>query len=503
MPKNKKRKNISNLQALEGFNLTGVEQDESTSLEACMHEFGGNQTTATVDEEVHDSSAEIKKTSKDSEKAGMWNHSLKSWIKSDNYPPGLLPSIDEELARHFHAQDISKYLLDQGRGNDLRMPTFERWLIDSKLEEKSRDPVFPTLTKYRSSPACNRLLQELVHSGLEEAEAEQVVAELCRKVNTACQDLASKACTYERTSPLKKGDRMVLQDKGSTTVTLLYSRKKWTKPFHFTLNKIHYKKLKDRFFEVHDDLDSSSVKILRAFHLIVVALMLRYSSMSGGQLLRDLRGGGMQGAIHEKVFDTLQGTWKGPWTECFASPFNVYLPTFGSAFPDLDWHFGSIGNFFEIDMTQKQSSYCEANPPFSPGIMSKMVDRIVMQLAKADRLSSSLTFVVIVPTAGAGKDGVVQKAAAESFNRMLNSVYCRLHMTLSARDHGYIEGAQHLRTTRYKQSSYDTSVIVLQSSLARRKDANLDTVSIKNQIKMSFASQHEVELKKRKAASLS
>ena len=33
----------------------------------------------------------------------------------------------------------------------------------------------------------------------------------------------------------------------------------------------------------------------RSFHVLVLALLLRYSALSGGGLLDDLRGGGMQG----------------------------------------------------------------------------------------------------------------------------------------------------------------------------------------------------------------
>ena len=33
----------------------------------------------------------------------------------------------------------------------------------------------------------------------------------------------------------------------------------------------------------------------RSFHVLVMALLLRYSALSGGGLLDDLRGGGMQG----------------------------------------------------------------------------------------------------------------------------------------------------------------------------------------------------------------
>jgi len=53
-------------------------------------------------------------------------------------PPGIhqIPNIRIELARHLQTQTLSTYLLQSCPG--LRMPTFERWLLDSKLEETDR-----------------------------------------------------------------------------------------------------------------------------------------------------------------------------------------------------------------------------------------------------------------------------------------------------------------------------------------------------------------------------
>ena len=525
MAKKNKRRKVDHVQLLTNLhNLTGFQnlEHEDESLAACLAEF--QQATNNDESDQAGASPAVQQTPRadsttgsvrsrtsrsweeeqlDKDRIETWNRSVLAWAThhGGNYPPGLLPNIEEEIARHFHVQESSKFLLEQG--NDLRMPMFERWLLDSRLEDsKSRDPIFPMTLLPQSSAACHRLSEELAQNGLNTEKVREIVGELCRKVTVAGQELAAKSETYHKTSPLKKGDRMDLEDH-NTTVTLIYSRKKWKKPFCFSLNKSHYQKLKDRFFHLHTltttKLDPDSKNVIRAFHLVVVALMLRYSSMSGGQLLQDLRGGGMQGAIHEKVFDVLRETWDGPWIEGFASPLNVFLPTYGSAFPDLDWHFGSIGSFWDTSYVRKGGCCCEANPPFSPGLMTKMVDHIHDQLKKADRLGTRLTFVVVVPTAGSGKDRVVQKAALDSFKQMTDSPWCRKHIKLSAREHGYIEGAQHLRTTKYKQSSYDTSVILLQSTTSKQMD--LDERNFEKKIRGAFASQHDEELKTRRDSS--
>jgi phosphorylated CTD-interacting factor 1 len=435
-----------------------------------------------------------------------WNRSFLAWSKGGSYTPGLLPCVDEELARNFKVQELSVFLLKSFK--DIRMPVFERWFIDSKVQERQdysphqSDPVLPHSASPHSEPS-KRLVEELCHEGASEDDAEKAVAELCRRNNVAVQELSSQAQRYKSQATLKKGDRIVLEDK-DTTVVLLYSRKKWRKPFLFKLNKGHYQKLRDRFLQIHnqtttkmDLLDNIKNKGMHAFHLLLLSLLLRYSALSGGQLLQDLRGGGMQGSIHEQVFDVLRSTLEGPWLEGFASPFNVYLPTFASAFPEVEWHFGSVGNFMDSSFTQ---GCCEVNPPFSPGLMNAMVDHIENQLAKADQADLPLTFAVIVPTANkkgsVSEVAVAKQAAAVSFRRMVSSPTCRHHVVLAAREHGYVEGAQHLRPTKYKQSVYDTSVILLQSAKAR--DQKVDLQMLEKDLISAFASRHADELEQRK-----
>jgi phosphorylated CTD-interacting factor 1 len=510
-----------------------------------------------------------------------WNEAFRTWADGGGgsnssgggsghglYPPGLLPNIDEEIARNFKVKELSILLLKAGgKGGDFRMPIFERWLLDSKYDEdlrldigripatsSQRDPVLPRTTTPDSSPS-KRLVSELIEHNMQQEDAERIVAELCRKTNMACQELLSQHKRYRQQSPLSNGDRIEVERKkndtpsnvtstAATTVTILYSRKKWKKPFCFKINHGHYERLKDRFTKVHTNTlntsDASSSSSLpwppslcrqkgaveRTFHVLVLAMLLRYSAMSGGQLLDDLRGGGMQGAIHDKVFYVLLSHFPpsrdNRWLEGFASPFNATLSQFGSAVPDLDWHFGSVGRFedclfgnngngggSEHDGTDI-GECCEANPPFSPAIMDGMANHMIGKLQSATNNDKRLTFVVVVPTVTKGggksltkiKDGtmtgvVVQQAASRSFSSLVSSEYCSRHVRLSAREHGYVEGSQHLRPTQYKQSSYDTSVILLQSPKAR-SDPNLDLQKLEEDLMGAFASRHHDEIQQRK-----
>lgn len=336
------------------------------------------------------------------------------------------------------------------------------------------------------------------------ADAKKLVQDLCRRTSTAVGEIAQQHTFHSGRAPLRKGDRIDLEGH-APVYTLVYHRKKWKKPFCIKLNSTHYDKLRAMFMRVHGNSSSlrlteagKATKVTHAFHLLLMVLLLRYSSLSGGQLLLDLRGGGMQGAVHGDVFQVLRDMFPdGPLLECFGSPLNAYLPSFGSAYPeDLDWHFGSIGNFLYERVAE---GCCEANPPFSPGMMSEMAARIEYNIEQADERDAILTFVVIVPSAGDDKDS--QRAAAKRFGgvslqKMTTSSNCRIHILLPAKEHGYVEGAQHMRPTRYKESLYDTSVIVLQSKQARRQE--LDTARLEDKIREAFVSRHRDEVERRK-----
>ena len=576
MPKKKKSKRpkIKDVSEFTGLsNLTGFGNTGESSLDDCMAEMmfqGQSESSALSNKPIsgktdvnlnHDHGVTKKdrqgrgkirkpswiqqaKTMMSGEDIENWDQNFLTWAKGGIYSPGLLPNIDQEIARNFKVKELSTLLLknEDVAGKDLRMPVFERWLLDSKHEEVIQgiggDSVLP-LQSSPDSEASQRLLTELVkQNGVDEDDAEKIIAKLCRTTNLMCQELLSQEDRYRRQSPLKKGDRLNMSTKNGV-VNFEYCRKRWKKPFCFKLNLNHYDKLRNLFLDTHPKLkfDASKIvrsnmelKIERSFHVIVMALLLRYSALSGGGLLDDLRGGGMQGAIHSSVFDVLQSHFsKGTnatsqqfWFEGFASPFNATLPKFASAFPDLDWHFGSVGRFLDCrfdgeigSSSDSDGEYCEANPPFSPGIMFSMANHMLEALERANEKGSRLTFVIVVPSVDGSKKNskrpkssdhtdstaVAKHLAKKSFRRMTSSVYCKKHIQLNAREHGYVEGAQHLRPTQYKESSYDTSVIILQSldlPIGENDSSSNDLKELETKVRLAFSSRHKTELMERK-----
>mmetsp|Transcript_22951 Transcript_22951/g.33873 ORF Transcript_22951/g.33873 Transcript_22951/m.33873 type:complete len:499 (+) Transcript_22951:114-1610(+) len=444
-----------------------IEADEKVKAAAIVDCDGGNNTSDLLPWNFSRRDVFVPKNKVN---VSTWNNSLSQWIKTGKYSEGLLPNFELEMSRHFQMEKLSSIVLKSHY--DVRMPTFERWIIDSKLEEEnSRDPVIPNAIT--TSGASQRFKKELSQS-LDSSKAETILQSLCLQTSGALQDLTVLQLRTKNKCPLKKGDRLHVEDRDDGMKALLYGRKSWKKPYCIKLNVLHYQKVRTMFEHVHGSIPP---KGMHAFHLILMCLLLRYSSLSGGQLLNDLRGGGMQGAIHPLVFHELHQYFGRPFIELFASPLNAYYLTFGSAFSTLDWHFGSIGDFF--DQRLEEGCY-EVNPPFSPGLMMKMAIQLCKHVEMANRNDKSLTFIVIIPSARSGGP-LARQSAVESFKKLRE--IASKEIVLEARNHIYVEGAQHLKPTRYKKSSYDTSVFILQSQKA---DSTSDLSKLEQIITAAF-----------------
>ena len=515
----------------------------------------------------------------------------------------VLPNIQVELARHKHMGDLSTFLLSKCK--HLRMPAFERWLIDSKMEERSKRQaikenaeILASQDQHASNKKAGRnakwesrlkrkrrelrtpLENHMTSSGLrasndhdpcipsmadvEDEASQQLIKEMEQGDNgdgfnatDLCKQLCQLSCTSARhlqnlgnqLSSVSSSQyfgktcgRIVLETNteattstaGNSSYSLVYSRKpngeNKAKPFVVKINTNHYEKLREMFHSVHDttaaakpmnvappySLGKNPNKYSPAtniFHHLIFCITIRYSSLSGAQLFFDLRGGGMQGAIHSEVFECLaKHGHSEDILECFASPLNAYNSRYFSIFhQDLDWHFGSVGDFFSTPSRFfRHGGVHEANPPFSPGMMQYMVERMEEHLRFADSMSAAgkrcpLSFVIIVPSCSSKGSGhnLIQEFAAKSFRRMLRSKHFSKHIVLNAREHGYIEGSQHLRPTRFKESQYDTSAIVLQSKDAKEQEGNkVVGTEFEADLRKAFASRHQMELEERRNDSI-
>ncbi|KAL3778569.1 hypothetical protein ACHAW5_007024 [Stephanodiscus triporus] len=211
----------------------------------------------------------------------------------------------------------------------------------------------------------------------------------------------------------------------------------------FKLNHGHYEKLRMLMAASCGGGGGDGGVSESDFHKLVYCVLSRYHSVLGH---------GFQMALGEQAFDVLRA-WFDVRFECFASPLNCTCSSYASAFPLTDRCFGAVGNFFSL---RPSSGSFEANPPFIAEVMSAMVAHIHMLLRDA---TGPMSFVVIVP--GWLDDPSWAALSASSFK-------CAFFLVAAA-DHGFCDGAQHQRQDRYRESTYDTGVFVLQNRQGKMK----------------------------------
>ena len=176
------------------------------------------------------------------------------------------------------------------------------------------------------------------------------------------------------------------------------------------------------------------------FDARLLALLLRYDAIGGA---------GFQAALGGGVLRELQASL-GVNFECFASPLNAYYGAYCSAFADVDAPFGSRGSFAAF--APVRGAY-EVNPPFVDGIIDASARRLLSLLAAAQSSAEPLCFAVVLP----GWEDCA------GYRALLAAPLLRRTLLVAAADHGYVDGAQHVRPRAYRASTYDTRLFVLQS----------------------------------------
>ena len=321
---------------------------------------------------------------------------------------------------------------------------FEKWLLDCKATdgERSTDPLVPLPTTAGEDAGLRReLIESAATRGvpLFMAEMSKSVAKAHRSIQLAATNIGRKSVRIGPVDPPKMGWD------GQPMLQLRYGALK------IEINQCHYDKLVMMRRMERGDQRGGTREDLGVINGRVFCLLVRYNALQGG----GVHGGGMQAAIPAGVFDALFQHYDVCF-ECFASPLNPRYPRFCSAFPDTDGAFGSVGSFFTF--RPRQGSF-EANPPFVPGLINNMAIHMHRLIERANDGGHALCFIIIIPS----------WEHTPGWKALRASPMLTHHERIGQKDHGYTEGAQHCRKTRYRISVGDTSVFFLQSKAATKK----------------------------------
>ena len=241
-----------------------------------------------------------------------------------------------------------------------------------------------------------------------------------------------------------------------------------------------------------EDAGAEGLPLPQAWCDAVWRMLLRYHALGGH---------GYQAACGQAVFEVFSARL-GVEHEAFASPLNAWFPVHYSAFPDTDGAFGSRGSFYlagglspsagEIQSKKRAreakvskakfkslAGSFQVNPPFIPRHILDVAILLDAHLASVDD-DVPLSFCVVVP--GWEEDPGCQRLAASPF--------LDRHWVLARRDCGFCDGAQHQRRDRFRDSPFDTSVLILRNAAARRKwpERDDDEVAVRRAFALSLPS---------------
>lgn len=196
-------------------------------------------------------------------------------------------------------------------------------------------------------------------------------------------------------------------------------------------------------------------KITSRFPVDLWNLLCRYSILFPTDRFE---GSAFHSSAPERVIQVLNEEL-GVTHECFASPFNCYLRSYCSAFPDVDRPFGSKGSFFDF---RPISGSFEVGPPYTEEVIERTASHIQDLLENSERIGTEISFIVFVPD---------WRDPLQPGQKILESSrFLRKDFVLKGDEHYYIVGQQHVaETERYFRAPFDTHVYILQSKEGNRK----------------------------------
>ena len=340
---------------------------------------------------------------------------------------------------------------------------FQRWGFSQRalrLEKDGDAGGDPLLVE--TAEVDDALVQELVREGLSEEKSVWVAQQLAAQVRDAAQQLSSSRQRWKDSPYIADSIRLLRSASAPHSVSLQFVDAGQLR-YSIPINTTHWDKLQALYTKhtgspfVTPAAGSAASPSSAAFASPTqpysdqflhrcFALAARYDTISGA---------GYQAAMPEPGFDLLVQRFSTD-TECFASPFNCYLPRFHSAFPDTDRFFGSLGSFYSL---RAESGAFESNPPFLELNLACNALHLLLLLDRAQAAAQSMQVVVVWP----GWDDT------PGYVLLMTSRLMRRHVVLGKGEHTYKEGYQHRARRVYRESGAVSFVFFMQTDAAMQQ----------------------------------
>lgn len=410
----------------------------------------------------------------------------------DPYSPSLFQEIIEDIPLKVNM--FPKDIQGAKKSLSLYLEACESLSINDKLDDPlSEDQLEKITTEIKSyknwlekvdyHSSANEIIQKLVDAKkaigtILQDKMKNVVAEVCSNLAKYSDRLFHDIQKQKKVMTIEKmglfTENVIFDKKRNVVHLSIRNLNTLGLSSHFSLNEDCYQKLQNFFRKRIRSIKCEDFDKEIIINYMIFCLVIRYQALFG-ETAKPFEGAGLQGALPESVFEILHNKL-GVQMECFASPLNAYFPEYCSAFQDIDFWFGSVGNFFNFYPT---SGSFEANPPFIEELMIKMVEHMEYLLKMSNE---PLSFTVIVPN----------WSDATSFVSMQKSEYLRAELLLEPKKHCYRNGFQHKvkKENLIYNAIHATHIFFLQNESGYKKWT--PTTDVLKEIKDAF----KVNLKK-------
>jgi len=297
-------------------------------------------------------------------------------------------TVETELLRKYYYELLLNYfieLVDINSINDKKKKEiFFYFIVNNNDNDKIKTD--PIIDKYKFD---HNFIKNIIKNNIGEKydEYSELIKDSLKKVNDRLSEYMRE---YIKIVKKCKPCFTVNINKQKDDLIIVSATKTCDDDFYLDISKLYfsihislYKHLY-KLFMVRNKKTEQNTDWIPVFHEKVFILYCRYNYISSGSTQASILP-----QLKRKLKDLLNTK-----IELFASAINSSYMNYGSLFYDIEQYFGSLGNYFSMNI---KSGYYEANPPFEYDLIQKMFTKMLKELTIAEKNKKGLLFFIVIP----------------------------------------------------------------------------------------------------------